>query len=317
MARIRTFKPDFFVDSKTGKLTPRAKVLFLGLLCLADDYGVLALDLDEMRVKVFPYEPFDSPADVVWPLLSEELLPLRLVTPFRVNPPSSATLMNPHEDSPEGIYLWVTHFMRHQKVGHPAAPLLPLWKRETTPHDYPGAELIGPDPSSNLAVLMSAQEDARGLVNPHPRDAPAERKGKERKGTTERERSVEGAARDEGSQAPPLPLSGENAEAIASVLNRNGRRAVVVQPPLPASPYVRAVIGAWDYLNGRHSPDDVGQVEEWERAFEYLSADRIVERLREEYARWPENQKPRKLAALWPSMQRENSYLADHGGPKR
>jgi hypothetical protein len=52
--RIRTIKPEFFQDEKLAPLDPTTRLVFLGLISMADDYGRL---LDNVRVIdafVFP-----------------------------------------------------------------------------------------------------------------------------------------------------------------------------------------------------------------------------------------------------------------------
>jgi len=56
MPRIRTIKPEFFTDSKTGTLSALAAKVFIGLWCHADDYGVVPFDLLELKAKILPYE---------------------------------------------------------------------------------------------------------------------------------------------------------------------------------------------------------------------------------------------------------------------
>lgn len=108
MARIRTIKPEFWSDSKTGSLSDRATKLFLGMLNFADDYGVLQHDVMAIKAKVFPYAT-GKPEDVVGEPLSEELIPRGLV----------AVLL--HENT---RYLWVRNFTKHQRVDHPGDPVI-------------------------------------------------------------------------------------------------------------------------------------------------------------------------------------------------
>ena len=59
MARIRTIKPEFWADEKMSPLSPLDRLVFLGLVSLADDAGRL---LDNVRVidaQLFP-ETADS-----------------------------------------------------------------------------------------------------------------------------------------------------------------------------------------------------------------------------------------------------------------
>ncbi|MCH5332006.1 MAG: hypothetical protein J1E33_06340, partial [Alistipes sp.] len=56
MARIRTIKPEFFLDEKVGNLPIQARLLFIGLWCHADDNGVLRGNAAYIKAQVFPYD---------------------------------------------------------------------------------------------------------------------------------------------------------------------------------------------------------------------------------------------------------------------
>lgn len=56
MARIRTVKPDFFLDSKLAKKHPLVRLFFQGLWCLADREGRLEEDLDKIKIQIIPYD---------------------------------------------------------------------------------------------------------------------------------------------------------------------------------------------------------------------------------------------------------------------
>lgn len=56
MARIRNIKPRFFVDSDIAKLSPYARLFFIGLWCLADREGRLEDKPEEIMVQVMPYD---------------------------------------------------------------------------------------------------------------------------------------------------------------------------------------------------------------------------------------------------------------------
>ena len=56
MARIRTIKPKFWDDSKIGKLTRDARLLYIGLWTFSDDIGVVVGDSIWLKSKVFPYD---------------------------------------------------------------------------------------------------------------------------------------------------------------------------------------------------------------------------------------------------------------------
>ena len=56
MARIRSIKHDFFLDSKIAKKQPLVRLFFIGLWCLADKEGRLEEDPDRLKLQVLPYD---------------------------------------------------------------------------------------------------------------------------------------------------------------------------------------------------------------------------------------------------------------------
>jgi hypothetical protein len=139
MARIRTVKPEFWTDAKTGTLTEFGKCLFLGLLNVCDDYGVVEWAPLEWRAKIFPYHS-DTTHGAVTSCLTDELLPRGLVVFFAHTPDEGETKR----------YLCIRNFNKHQVVNRPGAPLLGGWKKGDTPNAYArrvGCDLseLGPD----------------------------------------------------------------------------------------------------------------------------------------------------------------------------
>jgi hypothetical protein len=57
MARSRNIKPAFFDNENLAALTPHARLLFIGLWCLADVKGRLEDRPSRIRARIFPYEP--------------------------------------------------------------------------------------------------------------------------------------------------------------------------------------------------------------------------------------------------------------------
>lgn len=55
MARIRTIKPEFWADEKLGPLPPIDRLVFLGLISLADDCGRLLDNIKQIDAAIFPY----------------------------------------------------------------------------------------------------------------------------------------------------------------------------------------------------------------------------------------------------------------------
>jgi hypothetical protein len=174
MPRIRTIKPEFWTDSKTGTLSPFATKLFLGLLNHCDDYGVVPLDLAEFKAKILPYEEGDIATVIAEPLQSE-LIARKLVIHFR-------------HDGEE--YLFIRTFHKHQRVNRPGPPLIPGWKRGDTPESFiagGGSEQLPQGiEQQQLQGLTEHSVNTHGTfsedsVNVH-RMLCGERKGKERKG---------------------------------------------------------------------------------------------------------------------------------------
>ena len=126
MPRIRTVKPEFWPDAKTGTLPEFAKCLFLGLLNHADDYGVLDFDPVGWRAKIFPYHS-DTTTGAVNAALIDHLLPRGLVVLF------SST---EDDEGETKRYIFIKNFHRHQVINKPSKPLLDGWKSGDTPATY-------------------------------------------------------------------------------------------------------------------------------------------------------------------------------------
>ena len=52
MARIRTIKPEFWEDEDVGRLSPMARLLFIGSWSLADDEGLLTWSASFLKAKI-------------------------------------------------------------------------------------------------------------------------------------------------------------------------------------------------------------------------------------------------------------------------
>ncbi len=56
MARIRTIKPEFFLNEELANLTPHTRLLFIGMWTLADRKGRLLDRPSRIAATLFPYE---------------------------------------------------------------------------------------------------------------------------------------------------------------------------------------------------------------------------------------------------------------------
>ena len=59
MARIRTVKPELFKNEQLAELPVSARLLFIGLFCLADKEGRLEDRPKRIKAEVFPYDNVD------------------------------------------------------------------------------------------------------------------------------------------------------------------------------------------------------------------------------------------------------------------
>ena len=60
MARIRSVKPDFFLDFELSKLTPLARLFFIGLWCQADKSGRMEDEAHKLKVQIIPWDTEDA-----------------------------------------------------------------------------------------------------------------------------------------------------------------------------------------------------------------------------------------------------------------
>lgn len=97
MARIRTIKPEYFLDDELARLHPLTRILFIGLWCLADKAGRLEDKPPRIKVQVLPYDKHDIEAEL------DVLAKNRFIIRYQV----------------EGRrYIQVSTFSKHQRVHH-------------------------------------------------------------------------------------------------------------------------------------------------------------------------------------------------------
>lgn len=105
--RIRTVKPEMGQDEKFGQLSRDARLLFIGLISLADDEGRFRAIPSVIIGHWFPYDQ-DSPRKLsAW---LGELVASAMVVLYEV------------EGVPYGL---LPHFTDHQRVNRPTPSLLP------------------------------------------------------------------------------------------------------------------------------------------------------------------------------------------------
>lgn len=99
MARIRTLKPEFWADEKLAPLDPVTRLVFLGLLSMADDAGRLVDSLKQIDAFVFP-ETDDTARDAL------------------ANLSRGGRILRGRTASGQRI-IQIANWTRHQKVDHP------------------------------------------------------------------------------------------------------------------------------------------------------------------------------------------------------
>lgn len=105
--RIRSIKPEIWQDEKVGNLSPQERLLFLGLITMADDEGRLREFLSAINGHVFPYDNFSAKKINNW---LTKLAKAELIERYKV----------------DGIaYISLCGWSDHQKVNRPRQSDLP------------------------------------------------------------------------------------------------------------------------------------------------------------------------------------------------
>lgn len=95
MARIRSIKPEFWVDDQMVDLSSWARLLFIALWNFVDDDGLIEFKPKRIKMQVFPADDVDVTAEL------DSLISMGRLTVL---------------DSDQGPVLWVTNWSRHQVV---------------------------------------------------------------------------------------------------------------------------------------------------------------------------------------------------------
>jgi hypothetical protein len=170
--RIRTVKPEFWSDEKTGTLRTEAALLFLAMFNFADDKGRLRGAASLLKAQAFPYKP---EIDVERAL--KELLALKLVQAYKAAGQS---------------YLEITNFSKHQKINRPSnhnlMPEPEVYetiqenKESLSPHGVLSESSVSPHDS--LSEPSVSPHCRKGREGKGKEGSGKERKGKEKKTTS-------------------------------------------------------------------------------------------------------------------------------------
>ena len=105
------------------------------MLNIADDYGVISYNLEEMSIRIYPYNK-KSPVVLIGKPLVDEILPKGLAIFFTWN---------------EKPYLLIKNFDKHQKVDHPSKPIIDKFSLK---------EVLESLSDDNMPILANTREDS-------------------------------------------------------------------------------------------------------------------------------------------------------------
>jgi hypothetical protein len=99
MTRIRTIKPEFWTDEKLAPLDPVTRLVFLGLISMADDTGRVIDNLKSIDAFIFPYTTDSA---------REALETLSRISRVRRGATTSGQRI-----------IQIVHWTKHQRIDHP------------------------------------------------------------------------------------------------------------------------------------------------------------------------------------------------------
>lgn len=112
MDKNRMINPEFWLDEDLAKLTPHARLLYIGLWAICDDnFATFPFRPDWVKAQVFPYEKVDIRK------LLRELEEGGKIIGFTA------------DDGRD--YCWIKNFFKYQRVEKPSKPKYPEYKPES------------------------------------------------------------------------------------------------------------------------------------------------------------------------------------------
>ncbi len=112
--RNRMLNPDFWIDEEVAKVSPHARLLYMGLWGICDDnYATLPDRPDWIKIQVFPYESVNTRE------LLNELSGIGKIVKFSYDGKD---------------YWWLKNFLKHQTINRPSKPKYPPYKIKFSEH---------------------------------------------------------------------------------------------------------------------------------------------------------------------------------------
>lgn len=117
MARKRMIDPGFWVDEKLGKMSPLARLLFMGLISNADDEGRLPGHPALVKSQIYPYDT-DITVQMVEDWLNQ-LSDVNIITIYIVD---------------NQTYIQVNNFSKYQTINRPTPSKYPVYDDSLKAH---------------------------------------------------------------------------------------------------------------------------------------------------------------------------------------
>ncbi len=128
MSRIRSVKPELFLDGKLAQISIEARYLYVGLFTEADDEGRMLASTKRIAGSIFPHDDNIGPEQVAAWLAELEQLG-RIIR---------------YADT-ETQYFYLPYFLRHQRISHPSPSRLPEPPEELLSLSGDCPEYLGPE----------------------------------------------------------------------------------------------------------------------------------------------------------------------------
>lgn len=110
MARIRSIKPQFFLNEELSELPAIVRLLFIGLWTQADREGRLLDRPKRLKAELFPYDNFDVDKGL------NQLSDAGFIFRYKVNANITDRILAPEQPITELALIQIKKFLKHQKI---------------------------------------------------------------------------------------------------------------------------------------------------------------------------------------------------------
>jgi len=147
MPRIRSIKPQFWLDERLGEIDRNARLLYIGLWNLSDDQGVFEWRPARIKIQIFPYDS-DVNSGTIQQWL-ELLISSGDIIQFNCN---------------GGVYGYIPTFLKHQEIKKPSKWHYATIPDNIVPHQLPTTSPLDTHQcaTSGEAVPLGSREGGVG-----------------------------------------------------------------------------------------------------------------------------------------------------------